>query len=128
MIPIEAVVDLLMTNCSEDNCGLMCRYWVILSEERTIEALSLGELRTKVRTYLQSLVPAPKLLSECEEFKPQLVPMAVYRCGNGAYDQRLNQYLDLASLFQVIPPDEAGGRAGSTGDFVWRELLADDVQ
>lgn len=110
MIPIEAVVDLLMTNCSEDNCGLMCRYWVILSEERTIEALSLGELRTKVRTYLQSLVPPPKLLSECEEGKPYMVShvSAVVRDNKGAYrvDRTYTAFVGSACDFQVIQPVE----------------------
>ena len=110
MLPIETVVGLLMANafmCSHASYGVYVR--LDSADGCLITSTSKIDLRTKVRTYLQSLVPKPKLLSECEAFKPQLVPMAVYRCGNGAYDQRLNQYLDLASLFQVIQPVEVNG-------------------
>ena len=62
-IPIDVVVELLMENASPAKCG---GGQIMLGGE-LYDSLREDDLRGYIHTYLQSLVPAPKLLSECEE-------------------------------------------------------------
>ena len=103
MLPIETVVDLLMENASPAKCG---GGQIMLGGE-LYDSLREDDLRGYIRTYIQSLVPAPKLLSECEEWKLAEVEWSTkaYRNGDDAYSDD-DQWIGKASDFQVIQPVE----------------------
>lgn len=74
MLPIETVLSLLLANMDsvEDDGGLC--FWVSIDDDGgVIQSTTFEGLVEEVRTYLEAIVPAPKLLSECEEGKPYIV-------------------------------------------------------
>lgn len=111
-IPIDVVVELLIEGVMDDidydfeNDGSQKLIGVYVSVGGSvIAAPDVGQLRSKVRAYVESLVPQPKLLSECEEgvWFESLQP--VQRYGNRAF----NPYgIDIGHVsdFQVIQPVE----------------------
>lgn len=70
-IPIETVVELLIANRSWDRDA----HHVIWDTKGAIltHAETVDELRTEVKAHIQTLVPVPKLLSECEESSSSFV-------------------------------------------------------
>ena len=113
MIPIETVVDLLMQNAG---VNIMGDGYVRLGEA-TIVAKTRQELGNKIKAYLSTLSPKPKLLSECEEGKPCVRVNrygewgVVVREGMSAYSMHdkpaLRQLIDKdANRVKVIQPVE----------------------
>lgn len=109
MLPIETVVELLMTGSWND-----VTYWaVMIPRPKTglsplrITADTESDLRTKVREYLLTLVPKPMLLSECEEFKTVDVFRSIkaHRERGDAFSDD-DRWIGNASDFQVIQPVE----------------------
>ena len=96
MLPIETVVDLLVQNAF---CGQ-----VMIGAER-IFSTDHEELPRKVRTYLETLVPAPKLLSECEEYENVTTQgeTVVYRVGKDVYRSIDNMWVGYAENVQAKP-------------------------
>ena len=103
MLPIETVVELLMENAAHAKCG---GGQIMLGGE-LYDSLSLEELRAKVRTYLETLVPPLKLLSECEEGVRYVCERGVvlYRRGESAIDMH-GYHHEYADKIKVIQPVE----------------------
>lgn len=99
MLPVDVVADLLMK----------CAY---LTKNGWCHAIVEGaspsqcELREKIRSHLQSLVPPPKLLSECEEWDDQPVAVRCYRLGDNALTLEYAATIGKAKDFRVIQPVE----------------------
>jgi hypothetical protein len=108
-LPIETVVDLLMANYQENGeCGHESDMWIDLPSGATISDATSKRLRTKVREYLLTLVPKPKLLSECEEYKNVTTQgeTIVYRVGKDVYRSVDNTWVGYADQVRVIQPVE----------------------
>lgn len=110
MLPIETVVGLLMCFHKSDlSVSSGDEYFLCLSVEQTLYGRTKEELRSSIRTYLKSLVPAPKLLSECEEgmcFTGRYTPgIAIMRDGEFAYEAD-GTCGGLAKDFTVVQPVE----------------------
>ena len=109
MLPIDVAVDAIMSNADHGECGGVYVY-VKDSLDGEIVAESMDELAAKVRSHLQSLVPPPVMLSECEEHKTFNIGYSIpaYRKGLYAYcdDDGCAEMLGMASGFQVIQPVE----------------------
>lgn len=108
-IPIDTVVELLMLNVNyrdDDDCIDVC----LSTDPLVIRAgESMSELRSKVRDYLLTLVPKPKLLSECEEGQEYLTvetPRRVCRVFIYAVDVERQQRIARADQVQVVQPVE----------------------
>lgn len=111
MLPVDLMVELLMANRQSYIRSGVEVSWVYVDQEKVkiIEAYHYGQLAIRIREYLQSLVPTPKLLSECEEFEYlscQYQPgIGVMRDGEFAYEAD-GTCGGLAKDFQVIQPVE----------------------
>ena len=110
-VPVDVVVELLMTNFRFDLGGVDHPYWVRLDSlgHKIVEADTAKELRSKVRAYVESLVPKPKLLNECEEGVEYLMvetPRRVCREFIYAVDVERQQRIARADTVQVIQPVE----------------------
>jgi len=110
-LPIDVVVDLLMANCTFNKGQCDHPYWIRMDCNgwRIAEADSQRELRSKVREYLLTLAPKPKLLSECEEGVEYLMvetPRRVCREFIYAVDVEKQQRIARADQVQVIQPVE----------------------
>ena len=101
MLPIETVVELLIENAAPAKCG---GGQIMLGGE-LYDSLREDDLRGYIRTYLESLVPAPKLLSECEEGVWFESTRSVQRYKEHAYDPG-GVIIGRASSIQVIQPAE----------------------
>lgn len=109
-IPIDVVVELLMIHGRFEEKDSPFDEWSLeIGFGKFVYADTSEDLTAKVRTYLQSLVPTPKLLSECEEFEYlscQYQPgIGVMRDGEFAYEAD-GTCGGLAKDFQVIQPVE----------------------
>lgn len=113
-MPVDLMVELLMLNVRhvdlDDGTGVMVT--VSVDPLLVFTAQTASEIRTTIRSYLQSLVPPPKLLSECEEdvathceFNPEKFKVLAKREGDYAVGA-FGDVIGIASDFQVIQPVE----------------------
>lgn len=109
-LPIDVVVELLMANCQEyGEYGHESDMSVDLPCGTKISDTTSKRLHSKVREYLLTLVPKPKLLSECEEGVEYLMvetPRRVCREFIYAVDVERQQRIARADQVQVIQPVE----------------------
>lgn len=111
MIPIETVVELLLENyCPRDNGD-----FYVLVPGGSVSGVSREHLRVAIREHLQHLVPAPKLLSECEEGNPYVVDLdgrwtVLCRVGKNAFGYPKRTGTDVpfcpANTIKAIQPVE----------------------
>lgn len=102
-IPIETVVELLIENAAPAKCG---GGQVTLGGE-VYDSLQVDQLRGYIRDYLQSLVPKPVKLSECEEGVRYACVggVVLYRIGESAIDMH-GYHHEFADKIEVIQPAE----------------------
>lgn len=106
-LPIDVVVDLLMANCQEyGEYGHESDMCVDLPCGTKISDTTSKRLRTKVRNYLLTLVPKPKLLSECEAGVEVLIAYPAKKVHPMAFCAKTGRNLGLASGYKVIQPVE----------------------
>jgi hypothetical protein len=91
------MVELLMANLPHN--------WMWTLDGKSVSGSSRDELEKEVRTYLESLVPAQKLLSECEEYKNVTTQgeTVVYRVGRDVYRSVDNMWVGYAENVQAKP-------------------------
>ncbi|CAB4178087.1 hypothetical protein UFOVP1004_57 [uncultured Caudovirales phage] len=90
-VPIETVVELLMENLPNN--------WMWTLDGKSVSGSSRDELEKAVRTYLETLVPAPKLLSECEEF-------VWFLDTDGTPVRRVGDSVDYPMFTSITSPDQ----------------------
>ncbi|CAB4162636.1 hypothetical protein UFOVP785_75 [uncultured Caudovirales phage] len=100
MLPVDLLVELLMENLPNN--------WMWTLDGKSVSGSSRDELEKEVRTYLESLVPDPKLLSECEEGVRYECDggEVLYRRGESAINMH-GYHHEFADKIQVIQPVEA---------------------
>jgi hypothetical protein len=104
MLPVDLMVELLMVQASsvEDEGGIC--HWIEISKDGDcIQAVSREGLREGIREYLETLISAPKLLSECEEYENVTTQgeTVVYRVGKDVYRSVDNMWVGYAENVQV---------------------------